>query len=84
MALKKDIDSQFGITIKDAYIRVENISFDASKEMRFFVKTYAKQNFPALSEQQISLPFDMNGSNPYVQAYIYLKSLPEFSNAVDC
>jgi hypothetical protein len=84
MALKKDIDSQFGITINDAYIRVENISFDKSKAMMFFVRTYAKQNFPALSEQQMVLSYSMNGANPYVQAYEYLKTLPEFANASDC
>lgn len=84
MALKKDIDSQFGITISDAYIRVENISFDTSKAMVFFVRTYAKQNFPSLFDQQMVLPYDMEGANPYVQAYEHLKTLPEFSDAVDC
>jgi hypothetical protein len=84
MALKKNIDSQFGITINDAYIRVENITFDASKAMMFFVRTYAKQNFPSLSEQQMILAYDMNGANPYVQAYEHLKTLPEFTGAVDC
>jgi hypothetical protein len=84
MALKKNIDSQFGITINDAYIRVENISFDSAKTMRFFVRIYAKQNFPALSEQQMELAFDMDGENPYVQVYQYLKTLPEFTNAINC
>lgn len=84
MALKKNIDSAFGITINDAYIRVENISFDASKSMQFFVRIYAKQNFPALSEQQMFLGYDMNGANPYAQAYSYIKTLPEFANATDC
>jgi hypothetical protein len=84
MALKKNIDSQFGITISDAYIRVENVSFDKSKAMMFFVRVYAKQNFPSLSEQQMVLPYNMKGSNPYVQAYEHLKTLPEFSGAVDC
>lgn len=83
MALKKNIDSQYGITINDAYIRVENISFDKSKAMQFFVRTYAKQNFPALSEQQMQLDYDMNGANPYVQAYEHLKTLPEFANATN-
>jgi hypothetical protein len=84
MALKKNIDSQFGITINNAYIRVENVSFDKSKTMMFFVRTYAKQNFPSLFEQQIVLPYNMEGSNPYVQAYEHLKTLPEFTGAVDC
>lgn len=84
MALKKNIDSQFGITINDAYIRVENITFNVSKSMQFFVRIYAKQNFPALSEQQMVLTYNMNGANPYVQAYTHLKTLPEFANASDC
>ena len=84
MALKKDIDSQFGITINDAYIRVENINFDAAKSMQFFVRVYAKQNFPALFSQQMVLPYDMGGANPYVQAYSHIKTLPEFANATDC
>jgi hypothetical protein len=84
MALQKSIESKFGITISDAYIRVESISFDAAKAMQFFVRIYAKQNYLALSEQQVVIAYDMNGANPYTQAYIYLKTLPEFANAVDC
>ena len=31
-----------------------------------------------------SCAYDINGENPIKQAYLYLKTLPEFASATDC
>jgi hypothetical protein len=36
-----------------------------------------------LDSVSIEFPYDLNGPNPIKQAYLYLKTLPEFADAVD-
>lgn len=84
MAITKNMDTQYGLTVPGAYIRVEQIAFNQAKDMLFFVRIYAKPNFPPIAERQMCLPYAMDGANPFAQAYAHLKTLPEFSGAADC
>ena len=63
------------------YVKVESVN--SSKN-----KTTASISFK-LDETQLfykyyEFPLDLNGPNPIKQAYEYLKTLPEFADAVDC
>lgn len=83
MAILKDIETNFGILIKDSYIRVERL--EATKEiLKFEVKFYVDKNKDYYSSLFYVCEYDVNGSNPFNQAYIYLKTLEEFKDAEDC
>jgi hypothetical protein len=39
---------------------------------------------PAFGDAEYSCAYDLDGANPIRQAYLHLKTLPEFANATDC
>lgn len=85
MALKKTVKSNFGIVVEGAYHRVENLSIVAKDTMVFQVRSRADKDQPMVfGETLYECSYDMNGANPIAQAYAYIKSLPEFADAVDC
>jgi len=85
MALSQTITTQTGITVSNAYIRAENISLDDKISMRFIAKAYVQpdQSLPFDESVHYCL-FSIDESNPYEQAYLYLKTLPQFADATDC
>ena len=85
MALEKTVTTPHGFEAVDAYHRVEDISLQSKTVMRFFLKSYRDQQAsPHFDMFNFDIPYDMNDANPFVQAYRYVKKLPEFSDAVDC
>ena len=87
MAISKNISltNNFGeqSSFNNVYCKVT--SFGGSKEnFSFDVGTFKEKNGTLLSRQNYNLVFDFEGPNPIKQAYLHLKSLPEFSDAVDC
>jgi hypothetical protein len=52
--------------------------------MAFHVRSYKDISFPAFGDESYSCTYDINGENPVRQAYLHLKTLPEFANATDC
>lgn len=86
MALQSTIQSPHGITVKDAYHRVENVAIQEKTRIRFEVRSYQNKEpgFPWFNELILSCPYDLNGANPIAQAYAHIKTLPEFENATDC
>ena len=73
----KTIDEDF----TDIYVKVESVN--SSKN-----KTTASVGF-RLDETQLfykyyEFPLDLEGPNPIQQAYLHLKTLPEFADAIDC
>lgn len=83
MALKKTIETIQGLSVNDAYIRIEDVNLNKN-EMTFNVKTYVDVDKPCLSEEFFKSVYNIDGNNPIKQGYEYLKTLPEFSGAVDC
>jgi len=86
MALAKDTNFR-GVTIPDAYIRVN--SFSGSKShIAFNVGFYGPANEQGeremFDQQAYQCAYDLNGSNAVQQAYDHLKTLPEFAGAKDC
>ncbi len=85
MALKKTTKTGWGIEVKAAYSRIENIIITAKDKITFHVRSYvSNEAVPFFTEDVFGCEYDINGENPIKQAYLYLKTLPEFSDATDC
>lgn len=84
MAIKKTIDTIYGVTVVDAYIRVSDLRIINKVTLAFNVCAYADSSKSAIQEAQVQCGYDLNGANPLEQAYTHLKTLPEFAGAVDC
>lgn len=85
MALTKTIQSNFGLEIPNAYHRVGQIQIVNKTDMTFIVKAFIddKTNLPIQAESY-TCGYVLTGDNALAQAYIHLKTLPEFADAVDC
>lgn len=84
MALQLTKTTKFGIEVKNAYIRVEQLSINVKENMHFVTKSYKDKELPSFEENFYNISYDLNGENPIKQAYLHLKTLPEFVDAVDC
>jgi len=84
MALKLTKTTESGLEVKDAYVRVEQITLRGKENISFQVKAYKNKDLPSFEENFYGCAYDINGENPIKQAYLHLKSLPEFAGAVDC
>jgi hypothetical protein len=82
MALTKTVETQFGITVSNSYIRVEYPAL-TKDTLSFHVRMYASVSKPFFDEKVFSCDYDILGENPFKQAYKYIKSLSEFSDATD-
>jgi len=87
MALKqrKTVNIQpIGDVEIDAYIQVIHVS--ANKEMGAYNVRVRKESAQGgiVSDTVHDFTPDMNGPNCIKQAYLHLKTLPEFASAVDC
>jgi hypothetical protein len=85
MALTKETKFK-GVTIPDAYIRVNN--FSGSKDsIAFNVGFYgnADENGERemFDQKAYQCAYNLNGSNAVKQAYDHLKTLPEFTGALE-
>ena len=87
MALTKNIvlkdnfndEKQFN----NAYIKVDLLSGN-KKLMRISTGIYREKDGQQLKVQQFAFTPDLNSKNFLAQDYDHLKTLPEFSGAVDC
>lgn len=84
MAIKKDAETVYGITVAGAYHRVDNVNIVGKTRMSFHVYKYVDASKPFFAERAFETEFDLLGENPFAQAYAHLKTLPEFADAVDC
>jgi len=85
MALQNNIITDSNLEINDAYIRVEDIKVQNKQSICFKLKAYKSvEEQVSFYENTLGCPFDLEGGNPFKQAYEYLKTLPEFSGATDC
>lgn len=83
MALSLDIEFR-GIKIYKAYATVNTPSLSANKtEVIFCVDYRASPHNDPITSQMYEAPYDLEGNNPFVQAYDYLKTLEEFQGCTD-
>lgn len=83
MALIKNYLAECGIEVHDAYIRVEAVRLLGKTTVAFNVCMYVDPLKPRIEGKAMECPYDLLGPNPIGQAYAYLKTMPQFSDAVD-
>jgi len=87
MAIQKNIKltDNFGIEVEipNAYIKIPKL--ECTKNQINFILEIKKdsESIPYFSKNKVT-DYNINGENPIKQAYLYLKTLPEFADAVDC
>lgn len=84
MALKKTQTTVHGLEAADAYHRVESLVLNGKDKINFKLRSYADKDKPFYAEQDMTCSYDMNGSNPFQQAYVFVKTTGEFVDAQDC
>jgi hypothetical protein len=89
MALSIPLDTPFGIRLESAYVKIAQIQIISKNSFNLEVHFYASQPKevslqPIFVKNSFIAFYDLNGPNPIKQAYLHLKSLPEFADAVDC
>jgi hypothetical protein len=85
MAHKKTVTTASGITVEDAYVRVEALQLSGKTTIEFDAVSYVSdQHTVPFAKTRHTGPYDMNGGNPFEQAYTHLKSMPQFADAIDC
>ncbi len=98
MALKMNVETYSGINITDAYIKLsDNINIRKADTNNFIIdarievyinNTYKDNNLTKIKDVKFfdsySIPYNLESvDNPLKQMYDYIKTLPEFENAID-
>ena len=84
MALKKDFKNAL-INVAGAYYKVVQVTIKPKTEIAFVFCAFASQSESVpLWGNEFKCAYDMAASNPIAQAYVHLKTLPDFADAVDC
>jgi len=86
MALKKSFQTVEGLTAPEAYFRVENVSIAKNEMAGATVNVFvsAENTKKPIQVRCYSFDYRLEGNNAIAQAYMHLKSLPEFADAIDC
>ena len=74
-----------GLTVAQGVARVNMPAIVRDKQIiSFGVRFFAnKEEVEELYSEQYECPYDINGDNPFAQAYNYLKTLDAFSAAIE-
>lgn len=74
-----------GLSVTDGVARVNLPSISTDKAtLSFGVRYFASdKEVEELYSEQFNCAYDITGENPFSQAYAYLKTLDQFSGAVD-
>jgi hypothetical protein len=71
------------VTTGTLYIKVTSVA-GTKEAFSASVSFTDNQSGNLVLHKQYEFPLDLNGPNPIKQAYEYLKTLPEFTDATDC
>ena len=86
MALKKNYTVEFcdkKIEFQNCYFKVSKIE-GTKEKLIVSVDAMTEQNGKTITRVDYSIVPQMNNDNFIKQAYLYLKTLPEFEDAQDC
>jgi hypothetical protein len=87
MALSKDFTfkSKYGVdvVISNCYIKVDSVNVTKSSATAI-INFINSEKSCVIEELLCQFAYDITGENPIKQAYLHLKTLPEFLNATDC
>jgi hypothetical protein len=84
MALKKTVVTPQGFEAIDAYIVCESLRVVSKKELDLQLNYYKEKGLLSFYSVYHVAPYNIDGPNPFQQAYEYLKTLPEFLDSADC
>jgi hypothetical protein len=86
MALKKQFEVSPGLVAADAYIEVTNVSVVKNEPSGMTVNVFAsaENTEKPIQVRCYSFEYRLDGNNAIAQAYMHLKTLPEFAGAIDC
>ena len=97
MALSKNIEAEGVVVVKtqlgdiqkgtekitfSAYVKVEAIS--GNKSEIYATVNFSGDTFEFKKQYEVPVSVEANSPNFIAQAYMHLKTLPEFAGAVDC
>lgn len=71
---------QVTVQLDNVYVKIEDISGNKNQLITFV----SFNNKTITGSKRYAFVPDMNGDNFIKQAYLHLKTLPEFSDATDC
>lgn len=85
MALRQTTTLRSGLELQNAIHRVREVKLQGSNFITFKLKCFASvDDGKALQQNEYGCPYNINKTNPIAQAYDYVRTLPEFENAIDC
>jgi hypothetical protein len=84
MAIKLTLKTNSGIEVVDAYHRVSSVKILGKKTISFVLTSHKDANQVHFQESAFEAAYDLEGKNPIAQAYLFLKTLPAFTDATDC
>jgi len=84
MALRKTVATPQGFEAIGAYHRVSFVRLDGKTKIVFVVSSSKDETSFSFEDRSFEAVYDLEGSNPIKQAYDYLKTTDQFSNAQDC
>lgn len=84
MAIKKDVVTSTGFDCPSAYHKVGNINISNKDTLKFSLLISKEQGLNPFDQKPYECGYEIDGANPIEQAYIHLKTLSEFADAVDC
>ena len=84
MAFAKTVLTAHGFQAVNAYHRVEVVKLESKTAMSFHIRSYTATDKPFFEESVLSCAYEIDGANPIAQAYLFVKTMPEFAGATDC
>lgn len=84
MALKQTVKTAHGFDAVDAYHRVEFPTIVGKTIVKFKLRSYIDPAREFFNEQDMEMPYILEGENPIKQAYDGLKKTSDFAIAKDC
>jgi hypothetical protein len=66
----------------DVYVKVEHVSSSKNKADSYI--TFLAVDTPLVWSKYVAFTPNLEGDNFIKQAYLYLKTLPEYADAIDC
>jgi len=84
MAFSLTVNQETGITVSNAYVRIDSISIRKGAIGNAVVKFFVEPTKAPFESRDFIFLYELDGPNPIKQAYLHLKTLPEFADAVDC
>ena len=80
------VDTKYkDLNVSGAYARVVLPRISLDKKQVGFAVWYQSSNLAeAFKSDDYTAPYNIEGANPFVQAYMHIKTLAEFEGATDC